>query len=158
MAWFPDLSPCTYFEFELDKPLLAVGWLENGKPFSTGRVTADFFEHLCALLVDPWVRYAFFGPHACDFCQFTALGQMHFREYTINVGNKNLFVPDRKVLYVMPSLAAHYIDAHGYAPPREFIDAVMSCPPMRSMEYLRALKAVAPSALIGEGSDDAPRA
>ncbi len=52
--------------------------------------------------------------------------------------------PDRTfvaILYVAPSLILHYIDAHGYAPPDQFQRAVMECPPMKSMPYLRALLA-----------------
>jgi hypothetical protein len=44
----------------------------------------------------------------------------------------------------MPSLAAHYILAHGYAPPQEFCDAVLRCPPMRSPAYFQAIVANAP--------------
>ena len=33
----------------------------------------------------------------------------------------------------------HYIDAHEFQPPPEFQRAVMSCPPMRSMEYFKAI-------------------
>jgi hypothetical protein len=36
------------------------------------------------------------------------------------------------------------MDSHGYVPPEEFIEAVLDCPPMRSTEYLQALKSVAP--------------
>jgi hypothetical protein len=44
----------------------------------------------------------------------------------------------------MPSLAAHYILAHGYAPPPQFCEAVLRCPPMRSKEYFEAIIANAP--------------
>ena len=34
MTWFEDLSPDTYLGS--DKPANNVGWLERGRPFSTG--------------------------------------------------------------------------------------------------------------------------
>ena len=42
--------------------------------------------------------------------------------------------------YASPSTILHYVDSHGYAPPLEFQRAVIECPPMRSMEYLRAIQ------------------
>jgi len=47
-------------------------------------------------------------------------------------------------LYVMPSLAAHYILAHGYSPPAECCAAVLRCPPMRSPEDFGAIAENAP--------------
>jgi hypothetical protein len=41
------------------------------------------------------------------------------------------------------------MDSHGYAPPEEFIEAVLDCPPMRSAEYMEALESVAPPWLVG---------
>jgi hypothetical protein len=58
---------------------------------------------------------------------------------TVPVGSSNVFVPADGVVYVAPSLALHYIDAHEYLPPEPFQRAVMACPPMRSMEYLRGI-------------------
>ena len=48
------------------------------------------------------------------------------------------------LLYDMPSLAAHYILAHGYSPPAECCAAVLRCPPMRSQEYFGAIAEHAP--------------
>ena len=67
------------------------------------------------------------------------------------MGVSNVYVPGNAVIYVAPSLVAHYVDAHEYQPPKEFMEAVLQCPPMRSMEYLRAIKSIGGSALIGIG-------
>lgn len=50
-----------------------------------------------------------------------------------------MFIPGDGILYVAPSLILHYLDAHGYQAPVEFQSAVMNCPPMRSMNYLKAI-------------------
>ena len=42
-------------------------------------------------------------------------------------------------ILVAPSLVLHYIDAHQYLPPAEFISAVLRCPEVGSPEYVRAL-------------------
>jgi hypothetical protein len=44
-----------------------------------------------------------------------------------------------RLLAVAPSLILHSMDAHEYAPPAAFCEAVLACPPMRSMDYLRAI-------------------
>jgi hypothetical protein len=45
------------------------------------------------------------------------------------------------VAFVCPELVTHYMNAHGYRPPEEFCRAMLACPPMRSMPYLKALLA-----------------
>jgi hypothetical protein len=52
-----------------------------------------------------------------------------------------LFIPGNGRIYVCPELIVHYMNAHGYAPPAEFCDAVLACPPMRSQQYFKELLA-----------------
>lgn len=56
------------------------------------------------------------------------------------MGATLLIVPGVHAAYVAPSLIAHYIDSHGYAPPDEFQRAVVDCPTMKSAAYRRALR------------------
>ena len=46
----------------------------------------------------------------------------------VRFGANNLFVPGEGLIYVAPSMIAHYIDAHAYDPPAVFWEAVMKCP------------------------------
>lgn len=122
--------------------LLAVGFLAEGKSYSKGDVSEEFFARLVELLVDPWQPSASAGRQPCGFCRFTGgPGQVRFGEHVAPMGGALLFVPGANAVYVAPSLIAHYIDAHGYNPPRDFQQAVMDCPRMKSMEYLRGLRA-----------------
>ena len=57
------------------------------------------------------------------------------------------FVPGKGFLYVAPSLILHYLDAHQYVAPEEFTTAVIECPPVRSQDYLKAIRANAPKGL-----------
>ena len=128
---------------------LGVGWRDLSQPFTRGQVATDFFSTLMRLLVDPWQPAVCAGRHPCPFCRFSGgPGRVRFDSTEATVGNSNLFVPGNGVLYVAPSLIAHYVDAHEYRPPDEFVDAVNQCPPMRSMEYLRRLKAAGGMDLI----------
>lgn len=44
-------------------------------------------------------------------------------------------------MYAAPSLILHYILAHGYKPPQEFIDAVINSPDASSEEYYQKILA-----------------
>lgn len=146
MTYIPDLSTCAYFAPSVASPrLVAVGWLEPEHPIVIGPVSAEFVSRLVELLVDPWQPFAFRGRHRCGFCRLTGgPGEVGFRGTRVGIGWSNLFVPAADRVYAAPSMIVHSIDAHGYAPPDEFIAAVLACPPMRSIEYLRQLKSGCP--------------
>lgn len=137
---YDDSSPCDYFSSEAHGTLIAVGWLEPGHAYAGGEVDKGFVEKLCELLIDPWQPVIAMGRHACGFCRLTG-GPAIFQHgvMSIQMGVSNLFVPGDGLLYVAPSLILHYMDAHGYQPPAEFQHAVMACPKMRSMDYLKAV-------------------
>jgi hypothetical protein len=139
MTHVPDLAP-----FDLlglgGSTLLAVGWLAAGFEYPHGRVTPEVFAKLAELAVDPWQPAAAAGRHSCDLCVFTGgPARLDLGALQITVGSSNLFIPTPTVVYVAPSLILHYMDAHAYAPPDEFLRAVTACPPMRSMHYLRLI-------------------
>jgi hypothetical protein len=66
----------------------------------------------------------------------------------VQVGVTNVWIPADGFLYVAPSLVLHYIDAHGYSPPFEFQAAVVACPPMRQMDYLKAILKNGPKGIV----------
>jgi hypothetical protein len=132
MAWYEDLALCDYFGSECAPCLRVVGWLEQGRPFATGRVQPDVYARLIELLKEPWQPGMFAGFHRCDLCLYEGVS-----------GRRNLFVPAGEVAFVCPELVAHYMNAHAYRPPDEFSAAVLACPPMRSVTYLKALLAAA---------------
>jgi hypothetical protein len=125
--WFEDLGRCTYFP--ADVPLVAVGWLDFQRPFATGTTDRTVYLALIGLLKNPWQPMVSAGFHECNLCQFEAEAR----------GVANLFVPADGKIFVCPELIVHYINAHGYKPPENFCAAVLSCPPMRSMQYLKAI-------------------
>jgi hypothetical protein len=140
--WYADLSPWGDVGGEAPtNPFRAVGWLEHSQPFPTGPVDAAVYARLVELLKDPWRPYVTMGFHRCDLCLYAG-------DHT---GNRELFVPGDGVIYVAPELIGHYMNAHGYRPPDEFCKAVLACPPMRSMPYLKALMANGAKTLIEAG-------
>jgi hypothetical protein len=138
MAWFADLSPCSYFGAEHVTHLRSVGWLERNQPFATGAVDREVFDQLKNMLKDPWQTVSFFGFHECDLCLYQGDAR------SVN----NLFIPGDGIIFVCPELITHYMNAHGYQPPGEFCRAVLSCPTMRSVPYLRALLACGAGSLV----------
>jgi len=127
MTSIADLSPCHYLPLDC-AVLVAVGWLGEDSKFACGSVSPEFFDKLKRLCVDPWQPVVAAGWHSCELCQFDA---PHFSD--------NVFVPYQGQIFVAPVAIIHYIAAHRYLPPQVFIDAVVACPPMRSMEYKKAL-------------------
>jgi hypothetical protein len=143
MTYFPDLSPCSYFgPAEADK-LVAVGWLDKDHSYIIGTVSENFTEKLIGFLIEPWAPGYLMGYEECAFCTLSS-HTLAYHEMRIDIGALNLFVPGDGFLYVMPSLAAHYILSHNYLPPMQFQQAVLRCPPMHSQEYFQAIAENAP--------------
>ena len=117
MTYYPDLSACDYFG-STDVPLVAIGWLENGRPVPTGEVPEQVFDQLRELLREPWGP-ACFGWHDCDLCVYR-YGPSKLGTHRKTMGSKNVFVPGDAKIYLAPELILHYIDQHGYSPPAEF--------------------------------------
>ena len=140
MAWYADLTTCDYFASD-NNQLQAVGWLSLGQPFTTGEVSEEVFEKLCQLLVNPWNPAYPAGYHFCELCRFTGgTGSGNFKDYKVlGVSAASLLIPGNDVVYISPSSIAHYVDAHVYQPPMEFCEAILNCPPMRSVQYFKAI-------------------
>jgi hypothetical protein len=129
MAHYPDLERCTYFDPEYDDDaLVAVGWLEPGHDFRRGSVDLQFFERLESLAKRTWGPIFYLGGHECELCQHRG---------AISTGY--LLVPFGGRIFAAPEGITHYISAHWYRPPDEFVQAVTACPEMRSAEYGHAL-------------------
>jgi len=48
-------------------------------------------------------------------------------------------IPSQSCVYIAPDLVVHYIEAHRYAPPTEFVEAVLACPEQLSDAYVELL-------------------
>jgi hypothetical protein len=140
MTFYPDESKCTYFKNSPE--LIAIGWLDADHPFARGQVDQSFFDKLGELFIKPWQPYSFAGRHECQFCRFTGgPGLIVVNGQKVFLGSSNLFIPAPSGMYVVPSTALHYIDAHDYAPPMTFQNAVMNCPATDSAEYHAKIEA-----------------
>jgi hypothetical protein len=126
MTWYPDLGKKTIVT---EGPhVRAIGWLSSEHEFPTGVVPPAVLERVrefCQRWQDGLEALSFglcMGPHQCELCHsFLASG---------NVG-----VPAGDLLYVFPEMLAHYIEAHRYAPPAEFVTAILASPLPGTPEY-----------------------
>lgn len=142
MTYYADSCPCDYFGQEVAQGLRAIGWLDKTHEYCRGDVSTEFMIQLVSLLLDPWQPAIFAGRHNCELCRFSGGPPSYplLSGTQVPLGSSNLFVPGDGFLYVAPSTVIHYMDAHEYSPPAEFQRAVMNCPPMRSIRYLKQIK------------------
>ena len=135
--WFEDLSECDYFNNLIHQKSLAVGWLENGKPYQTGKAPETLIEKLYEFIKAKEVTHAFIGIHECDLCDvILPPGRLNVID---DFGSKTTFVAYKNKLYIFPDLIIHYINEHSYLPPEEFIVAVLDSTPQETLEYLKKL-------------------
>src|SRR5262245_4959815 len=96
----------------------AVGWLGRGEPFSHGMITLEQYRRLGELARDPFQPYVSAGIHRCELCQFDGEA----------CSSTELFIPGDGFLFWTPTMICHYINAHHYKPPEEFLKAAARCP------------------------------
>jgi hypothetical protein len=121
MSYIPDLTT-------LDSGHVAVGWLHPDYPFPNGEVSKQFvakikeFAARWGTSIDALGWGAAGGFHTCEFCH-AAIGSGTFGE------------PSSDHLYYVPEMISHYVEQHGYAPPPDFVGAVLVCPLPGTKEY-----------------------
>ena len=126
--YFPDLS--TKCSADHGECVRAIGWLAAGQDFPKGEVPPQFLEKLREHLKVPWQTIKFWGSHRCELCPPNSHAPSD---------SNNLWIPGDAVVYVAPAMILHYIEAHQYKPPDEFITAVLECPAQNASAYLKRM-------------------
>jgi len=144
MTYFKDLELAHYHGHNHGGPhcaddwkcsLLAVGWLEKKKTFSTGSCSSQVVAKLSELRHQfgaAFPQYSCRGLHECSMCRDKAK--------LLRESHVTLFIPGKDVIYMTPGRVDHYIDIHSYAPPQAFVDAVLLCPDPGSPQYEATLR------------------
>lgn len=125
--FYPDLGHRCDVDF--GDHVRAVGWLAKGHPYPTGRVPAEFLTTLHDHVCMAWQPVGMPGIHLCEFCP-QPLPNGRFVG-----GNSNVWIPSADRVFVAPALILHYIEAHAYQPPDEFIAAVLAAPDQGSTPF-----------------------
>ncbi len=139
MTYYPDLSPYEYFrdvEARAGISSLNVGWLDPSHPFPAGQTSAQFKQRLLRLCQSDNEVVRTRGAHICvlDNCPSDNPGPEAW-DPTAPVGSSEIRVIGTAAIYAAPVLIHHYVVAHNYRPPVEFIQAVMTGPDASSEEY-----------------------
>ena len=131
MTYYADLS--TECMVESGPHVRAVGWLNPTMSHTTGEVTQQFVDKLRSQCEHPYQPMRLQGFHECEFRTAESV-------QCNATGIRNVWIPSRNnLLYVAPAMIVHYIEAHGYRPPDEFIQAVIDAPEQKSDEYWRLM-------------------
>ena len=117
--YFADLTPYAYRHSLALPEVLNVGWLDDQHPYTQGHVPKDLVEKLAA--ASPRLRtHPTQGVHACPFC-----ARIHGEHVPIDaMGSAELWLraPSGQI-YASPELVVHYIRAHEYRPPIDWLAA-----------------------------------
>lgn len=144
MAYYKDLTPYEYFASheKSDIPVLDVGWLE-GDDFDRGETSREFKDHLFQFCQDANIVLIARGFHECPYCRKTWINDhpdYGNNAHWMSVGDGEIRVIGKSVLYAAPALVYHYVVANNYRPPQGFIDAVLNGPQPGSDEYSAVLR------------------
>jgi len=165
VAYFADLTFYTYFG-SLETTAKNVGWLQRGYAFpreAPSEETLDLLWKFCSVPV-----MTMRGVHACDLCEVPQatyakrngedllLGHSEIRVFSAESSASSLrkaleetqsggliFLQRSPVpfsIYAAPGLIYHYVEAHHYKPPEEFLRALREGPSPPSPEYFELLR------------------
>lgn len=122
---FPDLSPYTrMIEPHALPGVLNVGWLKIRSGFKKGDVPDGFTARLKACAVSSGPFRPLVEPirelPTCDVCGVIQMDDSHGGW----IRNSEIWIPAGDVIYASPVAIIHFIEAHGYGPPEQYIRAV----------------------------------
>jgi hypothetical protein len=112
----PDLSPFTYTrkpkcgEFDV----VSVGWLDGDHEYTKGEFDLERWPKIKTIFEASEPVHLTRGAHNCALCG-RASGNGEYHAYN----------PRTDRIYIAPALILHYIQAHQYVPPKEFVEAVL---------------------------------
>jgi hypothetical protein len=141
MSYFDDLSEYSYAGSKFHRPgTRNVGWLERGFDFE--ETDADEDEDLLDLVWDYCTLSVAQtrGMHECDLCPGCASNVAERKGQKLLLGSAEIRVFSKEgTLYAAPNLIYHYMAAHAYLPPEEFIEAMKKGPQPWTHEYMARL-------------------
>ena len=137
MTYYPDLSPYQYLE-GADSQSLNIGWLDGSMPYPTGTTSDEFRERLLEYCFSDNTVQLTRGFHVCNLDNCTCSlppPPEHRGERVAYFGGSEIRVIGKSAIYAAPTLVYHYVVAHSYKPPDEFIEAVLAGPSPSSNEH-----------------------
>jgi hypothetical protein len=115
-----------------------IGWLAAGVDFPTSPADPKFVQRLwryCGISVGQ-TR----GLHECEMCRSRNANEVRRGDERLLLGSAEIRVVSREGhVYAAPNLIYHYVVDHSYAPPPEFVSAVLASPCPPEQAYFAAL-------------------
>jgi hypothetical protein len=139
MTCYGDLSDYSYHRSKFYRPgTKNIGWLGEGSEIERAKPTEEIlnrvWEH-CRISIAHMP-----GIHRCEFCDPLSYYAERNGEYLLlGAAEIRVFAPNGEI-YAAPTLIYHYMNAHHYYPPDEFIRALYQGPMPGSPEYFARLK------------------
>lgn len=146
MAYYKDLTSYEYLGSCVRPNTLNVGWLE-GADYKVGTVADDFKERLwrfCGCSIAQTRGFQACSLPGCEQRKWTdgiLCIQRHAEVLELGSAEIRVFGRDGKI-YAAPDMIYHYIEAHKYQPPEEFIEAVYTGPIPGDEVYFQRLRAL----------------
>lgn len=140
MSYHADLT--TETDVASGAHVRAIGWLAKPHEFKKGSSSFAFIERLGQFVAQADRAGqvlgfpVFMGAHQCEFCGRAS-------------GIGNIAVVGESLVFVAPELVLHYVTAHEYLPPAEFVDAVLLSPLPESSEFRDRVDALYADAQAG---------
>jgi hypothetical protein len=132
MTYFPDLTPYTYAltNDNVDASVLNVGWLDISAPYAVGVTSQEFQKKILDFCVSEYIVLRCLGYHECQYCVNPPwpIVVQHQSGRKVELGNGEIRVIGKSVIYASPTLIYHYVSVHSYRPPDEFVEAVLNGP------------------------------
>jgi hypothetical protein len=126
IMYCPDLTPYCYLVNHRPPNVLNIGWLDTHHPFPQQKASEELLDALFEQCFQADVRTR--GYHACEFCDEQKRGlevRRHGREIWLGSAEITVKGKDGKI-YAAPNLIYHYVAAHDYDPPQEFVEALLA--------------------------------
>ena len=125
MTYFDDLSQYSYLPEE-EEDILNVGWLDKDHAFPRGVTSDEFIERLAWLSIYSSVKQTP-GIHGCMLCPVAAFGfhNISHEGKSHILGSAEIRVKGNRATYAAPDLLIHYVLAHEYLPPEDFVSGVI---------------------------------
>ena len=121
-----DLSP--YQLSSADPPMIAVGWLDRAHPYAVQTPSHHFLTRLQVFCTH--INISSMGIHECEFCPqlISTIYVQNGRQRQQLGSGIMLAFGQRNRIYAAPDLVYHYVRDHQYAPPNEFVQAILRGP------------------------------
>jgi hypothetical protein len=120
-----DLAPYMHGLPSTLPDVATVDWLSAGHDFAIGDIESDMVRGIQGLLSSNRVNEAR-GFHLCELCPAREPIKVASNGGSTLLGAAEVWLPsaDESIVFAAPDLLFHYVVAHSYRPPRQFLEAV----------------------------------